>query len=181
MEDVQEVIGSSPHTRGFWMSLATIDKLGRFIPAYAGLFVAAVRADRQITVHPRIRGAFSSLSVDTSTPYGSSPHTRGFYAVGAHKPQHDRFIPAYAGLLPPDRIAAAWSPGSSPHTRGFSLDDGCAGRAVRFIPAYAGLLRWMAAALSATSVHPRIRGAFGQGQSLALKPERFIPAYAGLL
>ena len=89
------------------------------------------------------------------------PHTRGAFVWrirNGHSSQ--RFIPAYAGLLPNTCHYRLHQP-VHPRIRG-AFFDLCVnlGGAVRFIPAYAGLLQRRSSRTIRRTVHPRIRGAF---------------------
>ena len=158
----QKVIcGSSPHTRGFcpvnqWVVLGL-----RFIPAYAGLLYSGIYILVPITVHPRIRGAFSGnlfplpvvkrfipayagllpLPGRTPRPLPVHPRIRGAFGRSRSwsrrvRPVHPRIRGAFRGT-PPLPIPVC---GSSPHTRGFYAYKTVCNGGSRVIPAYAGLL-----------------------------------------
>ena len=98
-------IGSSPHTRGTPTDRPRRCLQRRFIPAYAGNACGRPAAERQRSVHPRIRGERRITQRARGPAAGSSPHTRGTL-LGIRSPAvADRFIPAYAGNAAPHRPA----------------------------------------------------------------------------
>ena len=69
--------GSSPHTRGTHAIHEDLDRVARFIPAYAGNAQCSVFRSIEDAVHPRIRGERQYVHQDVDVTVGSSPHTRG--------------------------------------------------------------------------------------------------------
>ena len=70
-------VGSSPHT---W-----------------GIRFASFMYDSPKTVHPHIRGAYTSIMVSTRIVSGSSPHTWGIPVQVIFYWDDGRFIPTYVG------------------------------------------------------------------------------------
>ena len=67
-----------PRIRGERDRLRLIGQGGqRFIPAYAGNASRLAMIESITSVHPRIRGERKSFASFSSSPSGSSPHTRG--------------------------------------------------------------------------------------------------------
>ena len=112
----RSIDGSSPRSRGtFWPCSFTST---RFIPALAGNIDSTVP---QSTVHPRARGEHSAFPGLVVLCYGSSPRSRGTYAID-QTPRLDR------GSSPRSRGTCGWlafsvyhctlTTGSSPRSRG---------------------------------------------------------------
>ena len=95
--------GSSPHVRGFGLERPILSILCGFIPACAGFCLHHKRFQRPPWVHPRMCGVLMSMGVVMSRSQGSSPHVRGFGAIGVTSTTRRRFIPACAGFW-------AWTP-----------------------------------------------------------------------
>ena len=130
--------GSSPHTRGTPPSTDSAPRYTRFIPAYAGNAAVIPLLEIDFAVHPRIRGERGTMTSESRTTPGSSPHTRGTLDHHGITDRCARFIPAYAGNAHTRRTPASVAPvhprirgercravnnvlpncGSSPHTRG---------------------------------------------------------------
>ncbi len=95
MED--DLIGSSPRTRG------TLDKTRlrgrgiRFIPAYTGNSPSGRRARPTGPVHPRVHGELHCEETSPKPSIGSSPRTRGTRFHVGLLGAVCRFIPAYTG------------------------------------------------------------------------------------
>ena len=170
--------GSSPHTRGAQRRLSGNRPSSRIIPAYAGSTTDRSSPPPQPPDHPRIRGEHYSPPRNSTTPCGSSPHTRGARRSARGCPATRRIIPAYAGSTAEcsgisghatdhPRIRGehthaaaieATRPGSSPHTRGALGDWLLQFEHGRIIPAYAGSTRRRSPACAPAADHPRIRG-----------------------
>ena len=129
-------------------------------------------------VHPRVCGEHCGRGAMLPTVDGSSPRMRGTYLSTHVCRRPGRFIPAYAGNMPPIDISTTKgsvhprvcgehdtstgrvvdSAGSSPRMRG-TLNAACAiADHCRFIPAYAGNMLKMARRTSRLPVHPRVCG-----------------------
>ena len=178
--------GSSPHTRGSVRAAWRLLLRRRFIPAHAGIRNYLEFTGAGLTVHPRTRGDQSGVCSSHISTAGSSPHTRGSGASSPDRPEHQRFIPAHAGIsASASRTAGDWPVhprtrgdqnsvpasgpsmnGSSPHTRG-SVMRACGELAhLRFIPAHAGIRMPVPPVTVTTPVHPRTRGDQGWASSL---------------
>ena len=128
--------------------------------------------------HPRLRGEHEYVGQVSQLCHGSSPLTRGTQSPCPLRRRFARFIPAYAGNTPDNRVSRLSGPvhprlrgehdsssaavmpvnGSSPLTRGTRTADAAACRYGRFIPAYAGNTRCAHQRRSGIPVHPRLRG-----------------------
>ena len=94
---VEELLGSSPHTRGALRWPQENYLPARIIPAYAGSTLAIVWRACASADHPRIRGEHLDHRHPPGAGAGSSPHTRGA-RDGSHSPcLCHGIIPAYAG------------------------------------------------------------------------------------
>ena len=172
--------GSSPHTWGILIEVCKTVCLERFIPTYVGHTSWCTMDWITISVHPHIRGAYSSRRDTTSPLIGSSPHTWGILQFLPNVPVNLRFIPTYVGHTIGRCTHLAGSHGSSPHTWGIQNHIGHAGNGIRFIPTYVGHTalwgghnphpRFIPTYVGHTvthlyrdtpsSVHPHIRGAY---------------------
>ena len=177
---MDEMGGSSPHTRGAHRLGVVVPPGARIIPAYAGSTARARAEPDGTTDHPRIRGEHLPRNRRKRAVRGSSPHTRGARSTRTSARRASGIIPAYAGstLIPCSRatsssdhprirgehgragvgVGRVW--GSSPHTRGALYGFVVHGLWRRIIPAYAG----STAAVEAVSVRdpgssPHTRGA----------------------
>ena len=175
---LHQYAGSSPHTRGARRRHRRQPTRRPIIPAYAGSTRRGSWRVRFCSDHPRIRGEHRRHDTETSSPYGSSPHTRGAQVLGDDLGVYLGIIPAYAGStnIRSRRIrrrkdhprirgeheglddAAVDSVGSSPHTRGARDLVGVAGINPGIIPAYAGSTAGPANPTGPDPDHPRIRG-----------------------
>ena len=70
-------LGSSPLTRGKWLSAIGAVRLSGLIPAHAGKIVRRGAAPVRARAHPRSRGENAGLSAAPPSSVGSSPLTRG--------------------------------------------------------------------------------------------------------
>ena len=93
----QRAKGSPPHTRGIQMAVRQVRLSDRFTPAYAGNTFHICAQQNNTEVHPRIRGEYRPTVLQSLTPMGSPPHTRGILLRGHFGYQLCRFTPAYAG------------------------------------------------------------------------------------
>ena len=69
--------GSSPHTWGIPGVLGSPLPCQRFIPTYVGHTNSLPRSPSSSSVHPHIRGAYTTSQPKTRSVSGSSPHTWG--------------------------------------------------------------------------------------------------------
>ena len=93
----QNIVGSSPLTRGTPVRFRMVPFPKRFIPAYAGNSLGAKQNQQISAVHPRLRGELLPVVLVPSTTVGSSPLTRGTPKLELPRLDFLRFIPAYAG------------------------------------------------------------------------------------
>ena len=99
--------GSSPRMRGTYCDGDDNDESYRFIPAYAGNISGGWQILLSVTVHPRVCGEHGWLATQNMLYFftatnGSSPRMRGTSTDEAVIEIDGRFIPAYAGNMPPD-------------------------------------------------------------------------------
>ena len=94
---VENVPGSSPHTRGARGRVHRRRRPKRIIPAYAGSTCPSSQIVFSMVDHPRIRGEHAVSPTKTPKNRGSSPHTRGAPDRVASVMAHAGIIPAYAG------------------------------------------------------------------------------------
>ena len=92
-----QTVGSSPHTRGTHGDDGDLERLPRFILAYAGNAVHCLDESGALLVHPRIRGERELALCVLADRLGSSPHARGTHFLFLRLGLFERFIPAYAG------------------------------------------------------------------------------------
>ena len=111
-------LGSSPHTWGILFLLFVGFTKVRFIPTYVGHTSSENVRDRQLSVHPHIRGAYDYLLFGPRPLYGSSPHTWGIripkHPLVASHTVHPHIRGAYGRF----EFASLFDRGSSPHTWG---------------------------------------------------------------
>ena len=154
------------------------DRLGGFIPAWAGNTVAAAVIVSRAAVHPRVGGEHASITIRVAARSGSSPRGRGTHAIKQEIKLFGRFIPAWAGntracaskhSLPPvhprvggEHISTtpriSCGSGSSPRGRGTRACRRWPPGRLRFIPAWAGNTQTTRAAAVYSAVHPRVGG-----------------------
>ena len=140
-----------------------------------------------LSVHPRTCGEHMRRSTATHLRIGSSPHVRGTFEAGLDVRADERFIPARAGNIRPERLGTAGPPvhprtcgehrrsagcirgalGSSPHVRGTSAEHSERTALVRFIPARAGNMWTKTVSIPIRSVHPRTCGEHARDRPLS--------------
>jgi hypothetical protein len=91
------LFGSSPHAQGTRPTAEHGAMPGRFIPARAGDTGIQHRCAATRTVHPRMRGEHSTITVARRRAAGSSPHAQGTPDMRRFAVGRERFIPACAG------------------------------------------------------------------------------------
>ena len=94
---VENVPGSSPHTRGAPRIQLSRARRIWIIPAYAGSTAAPFVETGAGSDHPRIRGEHINAGDRVRVVAGSSPHTRGARVGDGAPLDGDGIIPAYAG------------------------------------------------------------------------------------
>ncbi len=98
MRHVPITDGSSPRVRGsVHVHLAALAAI-RFIPASAGIGIAACASSIRCAVHPRECGDRRLNAIEQDDSAGSSPRVRGSGAALAESWSFLRFIPASAGI-----------------------------------------------------------------------------------
>ena len=191
--------GSSPHTRGARGRRRVLAPASGIIPAYAGSTTVRRVGAAKSPDHPRIRGEHPPSTLNLTSSFISSPHTRGAPLDPLRALAVCRIIPAYAGStyisgpitgLPEDHPRIRGE-----HALAAGGDDGLG----RIIPAYAGSTSSPASPTPSEPDHPRIRGehwrtlrmlAMARGSSphtrgapsrslRSIRRGRIIPAYAG--
>ena len=89
--------GSSPHTWGIRLRVSPLPWSARFIPTYVGHTQFGTEERQTQSVHPHIRGAYSTTISCPLPKYGSSPHTWGIQSPNKDQRDLCRFIPTYVG------------------------------------------------------------------------------------
>ena len=139
-----QVCGSSPHTWGIHVTVTAeaVSEIGSS-PHTWGIRPRKCCGPCTRTVHPHIRGAYTSLPFRFSTISGSSPHTWGILIA---KPSPKASIAVH------------------PHIRGaYSLTTGFAGSRGGSSPHTWGILHELKHSTFFFAVHPHIRGAYPTG------------------
>ena len=179
VDSLDDVDGSSPHTRGAQTSFTDPGPAPGIIPAYAGSTSLWRKSGNRQPDHPRIRGEHGQIhelprggNADhprirgehaparrkISWTGGSSPHTRGarrpLWRNLPYRPDHPRIRGEHTAAL----IGPAIAGGSSPHTRGAPALRPLHGRRSGIIPAYAGSTSMHRRRCLRSGDHPRIRG-----------------------
>ena len=112
--------GSSPHTRDKFTRVISSNWKYRIIPAYAGQIFACDNINDKSQDHPRIRGTNIKFLSSLISHIGSSPHTRDKLLLIPKSDTKTRIIPAYAGQIMGD-VLAAESEEDHPRIRGTNL------------------------------------------------------------
>ena len=97
VDQVKEIVGSSPLARGTLRRVVLDARVDRFIPARAGNTVRRSRRSNPTAVHPRSRGEHTAHTCAAWMISGSSPLARGTRMGGLPPDTCNRFIPARAG------------------------------------------------------------------------------------
>ena len=173
-----ELVGSSPLTRGKLGKGAPRDPISGLIPAHAGKTLGILDESRAGRAHPRSRGENQILRDGDRLRCGSSPLTRGKPSMTWGGDTASGLIPAHAGKTgwttpspwpsaahPRSRGENSLSPatvstsaGSSPLTRGKPMFAGWAHDGDGLIPAHAGKTGFRRSCRRTTWAHPRSRG-----------------------
>ena len=166
--DVPEFLGEfisggafSPHTRGCSLD-STREQLDQLVfPAYAGMFLEAVKNGIFANGFPRIRGDVPQQSLELSAQTSFSPHTRGCSSPFISRAVNVPVFPAYAGMFRKGQLQGAFpqrfprirgdvpltinvkyvNGEFSPHTRGCSGATAHRPNRIQVFPAYAGMFR----------------------------------------
>mgnify|MGYP000106450618 CR=1 FL=1 len=99
------------------MSLHTLPRVGRIIPALAGNTFCSLNCHRGFKDHPRSRGEYYIVLDEKQLWKGSSPLSRGIQDSRATRENVSRIIPALAGNTRATTGAARWM-GDHPRSRG---------------------------------------------------------------
>ena len=97
VDQIIQLVGSSPRARGTRALTLCVMNAKRFIPACAGNARSARAWCRRRAVHPRVRGERLDPLDRAVEIAGSSPRARGTRPTGVANDGADRFIPACAG------------------------------------------------------------------------------------
>ena len=175
---LNDVLGSSPLTRGKRRTCARDWSTNGLIPAHAGKTQRCGGAATQEGAHPRSRGENAASSWGGRQFPGSSPLTRGKPLPGTGGDRRRRLIPAHAGKTTShhaprkrrkahprsrgenefEHFAPRPRGGSSPLTRGKRLPGGRSRRPGGLIPAHAGKTDVPDQLQRRRGAHPRSRG-----------------------
>ena len=171
-------MGSPPPTRGTLYRWFSNGKCRRITPAYAGN-TQCVNCDCCVLWdHPRLRGEHIKTQVDSGSPMGSPPPTRGTLLISHANSAIDRITPAYAGntrnycmttckagdhprLRGEHRLSLHLLQiflGSPPPTRGTPSELTSSADFPRITPAYAGNTQYNLGEPMSRRDHPRLRG-----------------------
>ncbi len=131
--------GSSPLVRGSVFGIHGQVKVGRFIPARAGIGPPTTFMRSAAAVHPRSCGDRQERWGLAMIGRGSSPLVRGSALSAGGAALTWRFIPARAGIGRGSTALPAAKRGSSPLVRGSAFATAHRPHNRRFIPARAGI------------------------------------------
>ena len=174
----ENLLGSSPLTRGKLKLTTYVLPANRLIPAHAGKTLPGEWPHLPCGAHPRSRGENFSHVIRISPSAGSSPLTRGKRPHDSGLLHDGRLIPAHAGKtswrssVPPElpahprsrgenttmKLATKLGRGSSPLTRGKPPRNSQYLSIFRLIPAHAGKTRRTSRDVITPWAHPRSRG-----------------------
>ena len=169
---------SSPHTRGCFSVLRSLNYSSCVFPAYAGVFLMGFGNYDIDEGLPRIRGGVSLASQVYERAKQSSPHTRGCFSLGILRHRRHVVFPAYAGVFPISAPRSSSTTGlprirggvsgslvtvmgrnmSSPHTRGCFFRVAMKMIIKLVFPAYAGVFPHSCSPCCSHWGLPRIRG-----------------------
>ena len=172
--------GSSPLARGLHPQGRRGAPVPRIIPARAGFTLPPTTCQPTCRDHPRSRGVYGGVAVDTGETTGSSPLARGLPGAGRQGHRHRRIIPARAGFTTDKRVGPSTTPdhprsrgvyqrgydgdvlltGSSPLARGLRLAHPLFHGGPGIIPARAGFTPAGGPRRSPRPDHPRSRGVY---------------------
>ena len=108
---------SSPHTRGYFLSMGTRGFRRGLFPAHAGVFPCLCPTPGNYPPLPRTRGGISSVEKEWVEGKRSSPHTRGYFHSKVTLTTPATLFPAHAGVFPLG-IAQILITHTLPRTRG---------------------------------------------------------------
>ena len=154
------VVGSSPLVRGLPMHRPYYCVPRGIIPARAGFTTGITCTCSAPGDHPRSRGVYRLIVVDSGNDEGSSPLARGLPTDDDHLLTALGIIPARAGFTRWRRSCRRRPRGSSPLARGLHVDADAYPRLVGIIPARAGFTRTARTRRSPCRDHLRSRGVY---------------------
>ena len=175
--------GSSPLARGLRTQLRGVDDNRGIIPARAGFTRTCRSSSLMCRDHPRSRGVYTSPTVLSAGPSGSSPLARGLLVHLHPASGGPGIIPARAGFMPTaaSPAGAGWDhprsrgvysrhranrrsrSGSSPLARGLLWSPAIGACVLGIIPARAGFTADGGVLCGGGEDHPRSRGVYGFG------------------
>ena len=193
--------GSSPLARGLPLHVKALDGQIRIIPARAGFTGGSNSCRARREDHPRSRGVYAKLHLNSLYGKGSSPLARGLHAHCLRQRVGRRIIPARAGFTRAraDGSFLAWDHprsrgvyepvdggtdndlGSSPLARGLRVRALCVRSFRGIIPARAGFTAATMGDGGGQRDHPRSRGVYAGGRSVMSRPAGSSPLARGLL
>ena len=171
--------GSSPHTRGCFLSKPGNKKARLVFPAYAGVFLPHFFFSTCCDSLPRIRGGVSPASAGHGLNLQSSPHTRGCFSHAEPRPRAPSVFPAYAGVFLKQIAGVLGIPGLPRIRGGVSYVRALADRIGKSSPHTRGCFLTTDSAISRLSVFPAYAGVFLNDRFSDIAIEVF-PAYAGV-
>ena len=153
-----EMLGASPHTRGWTPAHPGQDLAAGGFPAHAGMDLnqstRAIAGERL----PRTRGDGPATPCRQCRQSGASPHTRGWTPGSSCRCRAPRGFPAHAGMDPARCLRLRRPEAASPHTRGWTQVEPLVRLAEAGFPAHAGMdLDRHARSVSGSRL-PRTRG-----------------------
>ena len=172
--------GSSPRAWGIRPLALHLELRRRFIPTCVGNTNPWACMAPRLTVHPHVRGEYTSKGAVGLDLFGSSPRAWGILRTGDMEGASPRFIPTCVGNTPGrgahiprvpvhphvrgeyDVLAcfAYIAPGSSPRAWGIPRPMPCAGYQRRFIPTCVGNTSIARRSFHNWTVHPHVRGEY---------------------
>ena len=152
--------GSSPHAWGIHLDHATQHILSRFIPTCVGNTPYKEDKKHGYSVHPHMRGEYSTGRVSLAVTTGSSPHAWGIRKTALPMPSRHAVHPHMRGEYMRWAAAIMVTGGSSPHAWGIPVWPLAARGAFRFIPTCVGNTFCANVGRQNGAVHPHMRGEY---------------------
>ena len=116
--------GSSPRAWGIPKNPRANNTARRFIPTCVGNTVWRRSYVREISVHPHVRGEYTTRRTTCWSLIGSSPRAWGIRSAAGDAGSGVRFIPTCVGNTPCRRRPRGWWP-VHPHVRGEYTGQAC--------------------------------------------------------
>ena len=175
---MEEIVGTSPRTRGKPRVPPGLIRSARNIPAHAGKTEGQLYHEVAATEHPRARGENNPFMPAPKKRLGTSPRTRGKRYPRKNPQTRRGNIPAHAGKTvaalvnapcfaehprargenAPARRLKVIDRGTSPRTRGKPIAEHYLQQKGRNIPAHAGKTCYGGTSTRRHEEHPRARG-----------------------